>query len=150
MALDDMATRITPLNRELETQVLQLKIDESQIRYHPSISSSIELSRQYDEAQSMAVIFDEEVCGFAMFGIDFETGKWKVFRLLIDKSFQGKGIGKRAMSQILAFLQIQKGADEVLLVVNSENHVAIHIYRTLGFVQYGSRDDKLLMKVSLR
>ena len=148
--MDNPDVRVVSLSEELESQVLRISIHERQEQFHPSIRSSIDLARQYEDAQLLAILAEEYVCGFALYGVDLETGKWKIFRLLIDKEFQGKGIGKRAMSQILQKLRQEENADEVLLVVNAENFVAVHIYQALGFVQYGVRDDKLLMKAFLR
>ena len=112
--IDDSEVQIVPLTEDLESSVLQITVDESQNGFHPSIRSSIDLARDYDDAQLLAVLVRGEVCGFALYGVDFETGKWKVFRLAVDKHHQGRGIGKRAMLLILDQLQHEKKAQEVL------------------------------------
>src|SRR5919109_1085082 len=71
------------------------------------------------DAKSRA-IYDEEnqLVGYALFGRDVFTQKWKIFRIMIDKSHQQKGYGKAAMKEIIK--TISKEADC--------NHIVIYYY----------------------
>ena len=84
-----------------------------------------------------------------MYGIDEETKLWKIYRLVIDKSYQRQGIGRAAMELALTELKNHHGADEVLIVYNEDNVNAIELYETLGFIQYSSEGKRILAKVKL-
>lgn len=145
---DSPEVRVVKLTEELQPKVLSIRAYEDQNRFFPDIESSLELALRYRNAQPLAVLTGETVCGFALYGIDYETKKWKVFRLVIDKEFQNKGVGTRAMTLILEMLRNEHNATEILLVVDDENAIAQNLYEKLGFTRYDTREDKLLMKIS--
>lgn len=94
--------------------VLKIEVSDDQVDFVPSIESSIELARKYEDACCCAVRVGDTVCGFGLYGIDQETGNWKIYRLVIDRRFQGRGIGKEALGQILDILRNGYQAREVL------------------------------------
>ncbi len=58
-----------------------------------------------------------------------------IWRVMIDKQFQGKGYGKRAVNEAI---ELAKGglagrADSIVLFVEPENHAAIKLYKSCGF-----------------
>lgn len=144
-----------PINIQLEAvsegnlqQVLGLELLEPQRAFIPSIESSIELAEQYPDSHALAITFADTVCGFALYGIDDETGSWKVFRLAIDRHYQRQGIGIRAMNRILESIWTMHSANEVLIVFDAKNSAAAGLYTRLGFTQYGSSGGKILSKIT--
>ena len=130
-------------------KVLAIEVFDHQIDFVPPVKSSIEMASKYAEASCRVIRCDETVCGYSLYGLDEETRLWKIYRLVIDRHFQGKGIGKRALQQILDILRDEHQADDVLIVYAISNSTAHHLYSTFGFKQYGDRDDRILSKLSL-
>jgi diamine N-acetyltransferase len=62
--------------------------------------------------------------------------------LLIDKVHQGKGYGRAALVDFLAW-EKRKHAEcsDVFLTVHPRNSVAAQLYSSLGFVKTGDRTD---------
>lgn len=141
--------RLEELSSRNAAEVLDITVFDHQLDFAPSISSSIELASKYDDASCKVICFGEEVCGFALYGIDDETGSWKIYRLIIDRQFQGKGIGKRALKKLLDILCDEHQAKEVLIVYTADNTIAHHLYGSCGFVPYRCRGDRVLAKLTL-
>jgi diamine N-acetyltransferase len=127
--------------------LLQVAVFDHQAGFIPSVASSIKLASSYEDATCMAVRAAGQVCGFALYGLDEETDCWKIYRLVIDKAFQGSGIGKRALELLLDILIMKRKAREVLIVYDDANKAAHHLYCAFGFRPYGTRGDTILSKL---
>ena len=75
-----------------------------------------------------------------------KTKKYNVGRLLIDKRYQGRGIGRQALAWALAYLYA-RNAPRVLLSVHPENVTARKLYETVGFTYCEGRywGDEMVM-----
>lgn len=142
-----MKVSLEELSPENIADLLNVKVFEHQAGFVPSVASSIKLASSYEHATCLAIRAEGQVCGFGLYGIDEATGNWKIFRLVIDKSFQGAGIGKRALELMLEILIKEHKATEVLIVYEKSNKAAHHLYSTFGFRLYGIRGDKMLSKL---
>jgi diamine N-acetyltransferase len=116
-----------------------LKVAESQKEFLPSNLSSIAGAQFYPESRSRAIYSDDDLVGYALYGIDETTGLWKIFRLMIDEKFQGKGYGKAAMKVMLEDIRGEK-AEVVLVRYNLENEVARKLYESFGFKELGRNE----------
>jgi diamine N-acetyltransferase len=109
-----------------------LSLAKNQQDFVPSNLYSIAESQFYPQSRSRAVYANDDLVGYALYGIDHATSQWKVFRLMIDEQFQGKGYGKAAMKVILEDIRQEK-AQVVLVRYNLENDVARRLYERFGF-----------------
>jgi len=57
---------------------------------------------------------------------------WWLHALWVRTAYRGLGIGERLMRRAISEATM-KGAREILLAVNEDNHRAVHLYRKLGF-----------------
>ena len=128
--------------------LLKVSVFDHQTEFVPSIASSIEMASTYDEATCLVIRADSRICGFGLYGIDQETGNWKIFRLVVDQSLQGRGIGKQALRLMLDILLNEKHAKEVLIVYADTNAPAHNLYTSFGFVPYATRGDRILSKLT--
>ena len=90
--------------------------------------------------------------GFCMIGFDADDdwedapavarGNYNLWRLMIDERYQGKGFGKAAMEQIMAFIESQPcGAASCCWVsYEPENEAAKTLYASFGFKETGEWD----------
>lgn len=116
-----------------------LKVAESQETFLPSNLSSIAGAQFYPDSRSRAIYANDDLVGYALYGIDETTGLWKIFRLMIDEKSQGKGYGKAAMKLILEDIRQEK-AEVVLVRYNLENEIARRLYESLGFREIGRNE----------
>ena len=67
------------------------------------------------------------------------------FGMAILKSDWGQGLGKKILTELIAFAK-QAGYEFLELEVAASNATAVHLYQTLGFATYGKRPRSLKLK----
>ena len=67
------------------------------------------------------------------------------FGIAIRKSDWGQGLGKKILSELIAFAK-QAGYERLELEVAAENTTAVELYKRMGFVVYGIRPRSLKLK----
>lgn len=117
-------------------------LSEEQIDYMlNTMYSTEELSRQLNDENYCYYLIkvDRENAGFLGFERNYEPHTTKLHRLYLLKEYQGKGLGKKA----LTFLKVisQENNDQfIILNVNKHNH-AKKMYESQGFKVY---DEKII------
>jgi diamine N-acetyltransferase len=112
-----------------------LMLSKGQENFVPSNLYSIAEAQFYPQSRSRAVYANDDLVGYALYGIDETTGLWRIFRLMVGEKFQGKGYGREAMKVILE--DIKEEAKVVLVRYNLENEVARQLYESFGFKEIG-------------
>jgi mycothiol synthase len=77
----------------------------------------------------------------ARYGQDLSTGKWKgrIYMLGVDTDYRGKGLGKKLLLAGLLHLR-NKGRELIDITVDSQNIVAVALYRSMGFQRHGETE----------
>ena len=83
-----------------------------------------------DECQFIVVYDEKEPVGFAAYQ-EIKPGTWKLHKIYILSTQQGKGTGKFVINQILDEIQL-RGATALQLQVNRHNK-ARSFYEKIGF-----------------
>lgn len=95
---------------------------------------------------------DETPVGFLMIGFDVDDdwedapeiayGNYNLWRLMIDKAYQGRGYGKEAVRLALAFINTLPcgPAGYCWLSYEPENTAARKLYGSFGFTETGETD----------
>lgn len=141
MNLNDV--KIEELNAENWYDCCGLEVETSQAKYIESNAISIAQSKFESTLKPYAIYFEEKVVGFLMYNSVQEEleGNW-IYRIMVDKEYQGKGIGKAATK--LMILEMAKIPHVKKLVVgyHPENKGAHNLYASLGFINHGDRFGK--------
>ena len=100
--------------------------------------------------------------GFLMIGYDVDDswedapeiarGSYSLWRLMIDKNYQGMGFGKEAMRLALDFIRTFPcgEAKTCWLSYEPENETARRLYRSFGFAETGEMDgEEVIAALSL-
>lgn len=109
----------------------KLELKPNQKDFIPSNLYSIAEAQFYPNANSKAIYADKELVGYVLYGQDLETKAWRLFRLMIDQSQQGKGYGRKAVQLVIQSLP--KSAKNLSLSYNPANQAAAKLYKSLGF-----------------
>ncbi len=73
-----------------------------------------------------------------------------LLRFMIDKKFQGKGLGKKAMIELLDLIKIEYGNIKFYTTVSPQNISAKKLYESVGFEEtYEIMWDENVMVVQL-
>jgi len=98
-------------------------------------------------------IYDDDIpVGFLMIGFDVDdywedypqvaVGSYNIWRLMIDRRYQGRGYGKAAMKLALDFIRTYPcgKSERCWLSYEPDNHAAEKLYNSFGFVPNGEKD----------
>ena len=82
--------------------------------------------------------------------IDQEKGEVKIFIMIGDPEYRGRGIGKLAMQFIVKHAKDELGISNLSLEVHRDNAAAIRCYQAVGFLIEGEVDEEgeIIMKLS--
>lgn len=87
--------------------------------------------------RSLGVYADDSVVGHVMWGLDEDGSHW-VGGLLVDRSEQGKGVGRALLRTLLGWLAEQDGCWVIRMTYQRSNAPARDLYQSLGFVPAGA------------
>lgn len=136
LSIRTAATEDIPLIRELTfkiwPQTYAAIISKDQIDYMLEMMYSVpSLQQQMKDGAQFIIVYDErEPVGFASFQ-ETEPEKWKLHKIYLLGSQQGKGAGRFVINYILDEIK-QQGAESLYLQVNRRNK-ARDFYERLGF-----------------
>jgi diamine N-acetyltransferase len=95
--------------------------------------NSIILSLLYENWSAKYIYEDDILIGLLLYGIEEDTSKPMLLRFMIDKKFQGKGLGKKAMLKLLDLIKIEYGNIKFYTTVSPQNISAKKLYESVGF-----------------
>jgi len=118
-----------------------LDVYEEQEDFVASNTWSLVESHYNSHYTALAIYLDETPIGFFMW-VQEKVDQIDVWRFMIDKKFQKKGMGKRAFA--LALLKIRENANinKIGICYDQENTVAKKFYASFGFQEYGLDEDQ--------
>ena len=79
---------------------------------------------------------NNEIVGFAGISIILDTAD--ITNIVVKKDFRNKGIGNALLNYLIEFCK-SKNLSKINLEVNSNNDIAINLYKKFGFKQVGNR-----------
>ena len=143
-------------------RLLALEVEEYQKHFVASNTESIIEAYCAIAGGGIALTFGiydgDTPVGFTMLGFsdtDWENapaiahGNYSLWRLMIDKRFQGRGYGKAAMEEILKYIRSYPcgKAEYCMLSYEPENTVAKALYYSFGFRENGEMDGDEIVAV---
>ncbi|WP_417899640.1 GNAT family N-acetyltransferase [Bacillus haimaensis] len=118
-------------------EAINLKVSEKQKEFVASNVYSLAQFQFLKNFKAMGIYLEEQMIGFAMYGIDSDDGHYWIYRLMVDEAYQGRGVGKQALGLILEDIKADNinNIPFVILGFNPENKVAKQVYEKAGFVE---------------
>ena len=136
-------------------EIVGLKVAAEQEHFVASNTTSILEAYAAIASGGVAMPFglyeDGQAVGFVMIGFGcadwpdapaIAHGTYNIWRLMIDERFQGRGLGRKAMEEALAFIRTFPcgKADRVWLSYEPDNEKARRLYQSFGFAETGEFD----------
>ena len=144
-------------------ELLKLRVSDDQTSFVASNDTSIIEAYTAITGNGYAFPFgiyeDDIPVGFLMIGFDVDDywddapeiarGNYNLWRLMIDKTYQGKGYGKEAVKLALEYINTLPcgAADYCWLSYEPENDVARNLYGSFGFTETGEMDGEEVIAV---
>lgn len=135
---------VTDANR---AAVLAIHAGQAEGTYVSSVADSIVEAAEFPEGSPWyrAVYVDGEPVGFVMLSWDCTPdppdiiGPWFLWKLLVDESRQGQGIGRAVVDEVVRLVRAE-GATELLTSHGIGEGSPAGFYERLGFVPTGAHD----------
>lgn len=132
--------KIVELNAENWYECCKLELSEEQAEFIEPNAVSIAQSKFEPTLKPYAIFFEEKVVGFLMFNsVKEELDGYWLYRIMVDKNFQGKGVGKAATNLMIEEIIKLPNANKIVVGYHPENKGAHNLYSSLGFVDQGDR-----------
>ncbi|MBU5675423.1 GNAT family N-acetyltransferase [Alkaliphilus sp. MSJ-5] len=113
--------------------IIELNVSEEQKELVASNAVSIAQSKVQPECIPMAIYSDDIPVGFIMYCIDRDDNEYWIYRLMIDKKFQSKGFGRRAMEIVINIIKKDCSRNKIYLGVDKQGVASVKLYEVLGF-----------------
>lgn len=148
-------------------QCIELEVTDEQRQYvNPNIFSLTEAfvhssekleAEEYYRCIPFAIYNDDEMIGFAMLtyekGTDYDNKPaYEIYRIMIDKKYQGKGYGKEVLKLLLEYIKTYPyGRVENIYVEWHPNNIASkRLFEAYNFIVIGTDEDGAVIgKLSL-
>ena len=151
------------INRNNVEHILKLEVFDNQKSFVATNNSSIIEAyiaiTENNHVFTFGIYKDDTPIGFLMIGFDVNSddegapriakGNYNIWRLMIDKKFQGKGYGKKAMDLALEFVNTFPcgTAKYCWLSYECDNEVARQLYESVGFVETDEKDGEEIVAI---
>ena len=141
-----MSKKITlrEVNAENWEEVVDLELEEEQEDYVASNAYSIAESKFNTYAVPLAIYAGKKVVGFLMYETlhgEGEPETYSIYRFMIDRRWQGKGYGRRALEQTIKDIGRRSDCHRITICYVPDNEMAKGFYASLGFREVGLNDD---------
>ena len=116
---------------------IQLSVNQEQQSFIASNLYSIAEVQFLDNFYAKGIYLDNEMVGFTMFGIDPDDHNYWIYRLMIDKGFQERGIGIHAIKLVIEEIRRMNDTNISLIMIgyHPENLAAKFAYQKAGFME---------------
>ena len=114
-------------------ECISLALTPEQETFLPSNLFHVAEARFYPEWTLLGVYADNQMVGFAMYGLDPDDGTVNFLHFMIDGKEQGKGYGKTALDELLRKICKDYPGQDIWLSLHPHNTAAIALYRNYGF-----------------
>ncbi|TKI48120.1 GNAT family N-acetyltransferase [Lysinibacillus tabacifolii] len=142
--------RIVELNAENWYDCCELEVSPEQKKFMESNAISIAQSKFEPTLKPYAIYDNEKVVGFLMYNsVQEELDGYWIYRIMVDKTFQGNGIGKVATALMLSEMAKLPNAKKIIVGYHPKNLEAHHLYTSLGFMDEGDRFGKEMAVIKI-
>ncbi|MFM5870722.1 GNAT family N-acetyltransferase [Aeromonas veronii] len=121
--------------------VMELELEPYQEYNLASNAYSIAQMSYYSNFIGHAICLNSKPVGFIMYAMlpdeDF-TEEYAIYRFMIDKNHQGKGIGSMALNMLISKIKEENfSAKKVTICYHTDNNGLRSFYKKFGFVEVG-------------
>ena len=155
--------KLKKINRNNIGEILKLEVFDNQKSLVATNNSSIIEAyitiTENNHVFTFGIYKEDTPIGFLIIGYDVNSdeegapkvakGNYNIWRFMIDKKFQGKGFGKKAMELALEFINTFPcgSAEYCWLSYESDKDVARQLYKSVGFVETDEKDGEEIVAI---
>lgn len=135
-----MDVTLKPVTAKNFDRVGLLEVTDSQRGFIASNLYSIAESKFFSSFQPRAIYRADQPVGFLMYErieSGHRPGECDIFRFMIDRHYQGQGLGRQAMALALAEIHTIDGVSRITICYVPGNTSARDFYASFGFEEVG-------------
>ena len=118
--------------------VLALNVGDDQKSFVSDNAVSLAQAYAYSKTAYPFAIYDDDVIvGFIMMGYYEAKDYYTLWKFMIDKSYQNRGYGRKALELGIRYLKERFNVSEIYTGVVPQNTVAKNLYKSVGFKETG-------------
>ncbi|MBA9026960.1 GNAT family N-acetyltransferase [Peribacillus huizhouensis] len=125
---------LRPSNEEDRDLEIQLDVDCFGFLQHEA-TSYYKLLKE-EGLNTLVIVYEEQAVG--KIRVEESDGEAWIYGFAITPAFQGKGIGRKVLKQVI--LEQQKKGNPIYLEVEATNPAALKLYESCGFKSYHQQD----------
>lgn len=147
-----MFTEIRDVTPHNKSQILSLHIAKEQLSFIESTEQCLQEAKEDTRYIPVGLYKGDDAVGFAMYGLFSDDAKGQrvwLDRYFIDENYQGQGLDKYFLQQLIDFLASKYNCSQIYLSVYDYNEVTIRLYEKFGFYFNGELDtlgEKVMVK----
>ncbi|AYA40114.1 GNAT family N-acetyltransferase [Xenorhabdus nematophila] len=150
-----MKVTLTDVNKDNYEDVMCLEVEPGQEEFVAPNSESIVESHYNEYCKARVICCDDEIVGFALYERCVNEGKpneYNLYRMMIDKSHQNKGIGSAAMELLLDEMRQQPDCHRITVCYEETSERHKLFYQRFGFIEVGYYDEyeEMLAEIIVR
>ncbi|CDX37495.1 GCN5-related N-acetyltransferase [Mesorhizobium sp. SOD10] len=145
--MSDQPVALEPVGKGNRAAVLALELAPEQQGFVASNTDSLAEARRDGEAIPRAVVAAGRVVGFLMYSAPDDDDEAIIYRLMIDRREQGKGLGRAAIAKALEEIARLGHVRRVSICYELENEAARRLYAGFGFVEQEPDEDGEMIAV---
>ena len=133
--------------------ITDLEVEESQQDYVASNAYSLAEAAYEELCVPKAIYVGETLIGFAMYeSLQPEQlpNEYMICRLMVDKAFQRKGFGRRALTEIISIISSIPECEKIKICYDPKNPVAKGFYSSFGFVEVDIEDGEVIAEIEVQ
>ena len=125
--------RLETVDRYNFRSLIDLSVAKEQEAFIVSNAYSLAQAGVQPECVPLGVYLDNRPVGFAMYCLDPDDRQYWIYRLMIDRRYQGKGYGREALRQLIALLKADPDCGSIYISFEPGNEPARRLYESMGF-----------------
>lgn len=147
---DDIEVTLSPVSRDNWRAVAAIEVAATQREFVGDPCYYLALCYYGGDWKPLAIYLGDRVIGFLMWAEDAADRSCWFGGVMVDTKYQRRGYGRQAVQAAMAMLAAEYGYQDFALSYNPANHVAKHLYGTLGFKETDEwEDDEVVARLAL-
>ncbi|WP_258089511.1 GNAT family N-acetyltransferase [Serratia liquefaciens] len=134
-----MNITLSKITRDNYEEVCELEVAKDQEEYVAENTWSLVQASFNPSYETRAICLEGKPVGFFMW-VPEPDGAQSIWRFMVDRQYQNKGIGRRALEIALEEIKAV-GLKRILILYDPKNAVARDFYSSFGFVEIGMDED---------
>jgi diamine N-acetyltransferase len=131
------AVHLEPITPENVRAVCDLQVAPEQQDFVTPNAVSLAEAYVHDVAWCRAVYAGAELVGFVMLHDSLAGPGYMLWRLMVDARFQGRGVGRQVVQQVVEYVRHRPGATQLKVGAHRGEGAPGPFYESLGFVSTG-------------